>query len=134
MGGVGKTALALVLAERLAERYPDAQFFLDLRGTSKEPLSAAQAMAHVVRAYYPTAPLPESEEELAATYRSVLHGQRALLLMDNAAGRAQVEPLHVVLRSIGAFLGVMWLARMAGSAMDALGAEASVGDDEQAGA
>ena len=45
MGGVGKTALALKVAEALMPRYPDAQFFLDLRGTST-PLSPAEAMAY----------------------------------------------------------------------------------------
>ena len=29
-GGIGKTALALVLADRLKDQYPDAQFYLDL--------------------------------------------------------------------------------------------------------
>ncbi len=92
-GGVGKTALALKLAQELADHYPDAQFYLDLKGVSPQPLTAAQAMAHVVRAYHPTAQLPESEEALGGLYRSVLHGQRALLLMDNAASRQQVAPL-----------------------------------------
>ena len=93
MGGVGKTVLALKLAEQLTPRYPDAQFYLDLRGTDPQPLSSADAMAHVIRAYHPTARLPESEAELSGLYRSVLHDQRALLLMDNAAGREQVAPL-----------------------------------------
>jgi tetratricopeptide (TPR) repeat protein len=93
LGGVGKTTLALKLAQQLTPRYPDAQFYLDLKGTSKPPLSAADAMAHVIRAYQPTARLPEGEVELSAIYRSVLHNQRALLLMDNAADHNQVEPL-----------------------------------------
>ena len=50
-------------------------------------------MEHVIRAYHPTARLPESLAELSALYRSVLHDQRALLLMDNARDRQQVEPL-----------------------------------------
>jgi tetratricopeptide (TPR) repeat protein len=50
-------------------------------------------MAHVIRAYQPTARLPEGEAELTPIYRSMLHNQRALLLMDNAADRRQVEPL-----------------------------------------
>lgn len=93
LGGVGKTALALKLAQQLAPRYPEAQFYLDLKGADKQPLSVADALAHVVRAYHPTAKLPEGEAELRALYLSVLHGRRALLLMDNASGREQVEPL-----------------------------------------
>jgi hypothetical protein len=93
MGGVGKTALALKLAEQLMARYPDAQIYVDLRGLSPEPLSAADVMYRVIRAFQPKAKLPASEEELAALYRSVLHGRRALLFLDNAADRWQVEPL-----------------------------------------
>ncbi|HVF66843.1 MAG TPA: tetratricopeptide repeat protein [Pyrinomonadaceae bacterium] len=93
LGGVGKTALALKLAELLAPRYPDAQFYLDLKGADKQPLSVAEALSHVVRAYHPTAKLPEGEAELKSLYLSVLHGKRALVLMDNARDAAQVEPL-----------------------------------------
>ncbi len=93
MGGIGKTALALKLAERLAPRYPDAQFYMDLRGANPQPLPAAAALAHVIRAYHPTVKLPEAEIELRGLFLSALHGQRALLLMDNAANAAQVEPL-----------------------------------------
>src|ERR1041384_6628032 len=93
MGGIGKTALALKLVELLKPRYPDAQFFLDLRGASTQPLTVAEALAHVVRSYHPAAKLPDSESELRGLYLSVLDGQRALLLMDNAANAEQVEPL-----------------------------------------
>ena len=94
MGGVGKTALAFVLAEKLTPRYPDAQFYLDLRGSDPTPLPVAEALAHVIRAYYPPeAKLPQSEAELGGLYRSVLHGKKALLLLDNAADAAQVTPL-----------------------------------------
>lgn len=93
MGGIGKTALALKLAEDLVPLYPDAQIYLDLQGVSAKPVSPAQAMAHVIRAFHPNTPLPEGEAERAVLYRSALHGQRALLLMDNAAGADQVSPL-----------------------------------------
>src|ERR1044072_5271637 len=93
MGGIGKTALALKLVELLKPRYPDAQFYLDLKGASTQPLSVSEELAHVVRAYHPTAKLPDNESELRGLYLSVLDGQRALLLMDNAANPAQVEPL-----------------------------------------
>jgi tetratricopeptide (TPR) repeat protein len=93
LGGVGKTALALKLAERLMPRYPDAQFYRDLKGVTDKPLTSAEAMAHVIRAYHPTAKLPEDEAELGGLYRSVLHNQKALLLMDNAKDAQQVEPM-----------------------------------------
>ena len=89
---MGKTALALKLAEQLKPDYPDAQFYLDLKGVT-QPLTPRDAMAHVVRAWHPTAQLPEKEEELAPLYRSVLDGKRALLLMDNARDAQQVAPL-----------------------------------------
>jgi tetratricopeptide (TPR) repeat protein len=93
MGGIGKTALALELADELTPLYRDAQLYLDLKGVGPQPLTAAQAMSHVIRSFQPEARLPESEAELAGLYRSVLHGKRTLLLMDNAASRGQVEPL-----------------------------------------
>ncbi|HEV3038138.1 MAG TPA: tetratricopeptide repeat protein [Candidatus Angelobacter sp.] len=93
MGGVGKTALALKLAEQLKPDYTYGQFYLDLKGVNKDALTPKEAMAHVVRAYDFTAQLPEGEAEVAALYRSVLHGKKALLLMDNARDARQVEPL-----------------------------------------
>jgi tetratricopeptide (TPR) repeat protein len=93
MGGIGKTALALKLADKLRERYPDAQIYLDLKGTSEKPLTTAEAMAHIVRSYRPMDKPPENEAQLAALYHSVLDGQRALLLMDNAASAAEMMPL-----------------------------------------
>ena len=93
MGGVGETALALKLAEQLAVRFLDAQFYIELRGVSAQPLSIADAMAQVIRSYQPDAHLSDDVSELSALYRSVLYQQKALLLLDNAAGADQVEPL-----------------------------------------
>ena len=94
MGGIGKTVLAFKLAELLEDRYPDAQIYLDLHGASEQqPLSSADAMAHVVRSFEPAAQLPSEEAGLAPLYQSTLHGKRVLLLMDNASGADQVEPL-----------------------------------------
>ena len=94
LGGVGKTALALVLADRLKGQFPDGQIFINLLGTSKDPLNPANAMAHVVRSFLGAdARLPEDPGEMAGLYRSVLSGKRTLILLDNAASREQVEPL-----------------------------------------
>jgi tetratricopeptide (TPR) repeat protein len=92
-GGVGKTALALKLAERFAPSFPDAQIYMDLLGVSQKPLTPGEAMAYVIRAFQPEVKLPEKEHEIAGIYQSVLHGKRALLLMDNARDAAQMRPL-----------------------------------------
>ncbi len=92
-GGVGKTTLALKLADQLAPHYPDAQFYIDLKGASAQPLSVAEAQSNVIRAYLPTVRLPENEVELGELYGSVLAGKRALLLLDSAVNTQQVAPL-----------------------------------------
>lgn len=92
-GGVGKTTLALKLADQLRPHYPGAQFYLDLKGASAQPLSVAEAQASVLRAYLPTIRLPENEVELDKLYNSALKGKRVLLLLDNAVSAQQVEPL-----------------------------------------
>lgn len=92
-GGVGKTALALVLAHELRELYPDAQIDIDLRGASTESLTPTQVMAEVILAFEPTAKLPGDQDARGRLYRSILDGKRALILLDNARDRAQVEPL-----------------------------------------
>ena len=97
MGGVGKTALALVLADKIKSQFPDGQIFIDMRGTSNNPelppLTPEEAMAQVIRAYNPVDRLPENSNELRGLYLSILAGKRALLLLDNAANGEQVEPL-----------------------------------------
>ncbi|MDH5508175.1 MAG: tetratricopeptide repeat protein [Anaerolineae bacterium] len=93
MGGIGKTALALVLADELKSDYPDAQLYIDLKGSEATSMSSSQALAQLIRAFHPTNQLPEGEAELQGIYRNALGGQRALILLDNAANGQQVRPL-----------------------------------------
>ncbi len=93
MAGVGKSALAVHVAHRLAERYPDGQLFVELGGTSERPLTPGQAMARVIHGFEPAARLPDEPDEVAAVYRGILGKQHALIVLDNAANAAQVRPL-----------------------------------------
>src|SRR5229473_6964719 len=99
-GGIGKTELAYKLAEILKPGYPDGQIYLDLKGIRHEgdkpdqtPLTPAQAMKHVIWSYDNAVQLPDDDARLQALYQTVLTGKRALLLMDNARDKDQVEPL-----------------------------------------
>jgi tetratricopeptide (TPR) repeat protein len=93
LGGMGKSTLARALVQAVAPRYPDLRITVDLHGTSRDPLSPAAAMAHVVRAFLPDVALPSDLAALGGLYRAVLEGQRALIFLEDARDRAQVEPL-----------------------------------------
>jgi tetratricopeptide (TPR) repeat protein len=93
MPGVGKSALAIHVAHRLVDRYPDGQIFVDLGGTSQRPLTPEEAMAKVVRSFEPAAQLPDQSDDLAAVYRSVLSERAAFVVLDNALDASQVRPL-----------------------------------------
>ncbi|MFB9890174.1 AfsR/SARP family transcriptional regulator [Planobispora takensis] len=96
MGGVGKTTFAVHLAHELAREYPDGQYFVDLRGFSAgmEPLAPAHALELLLRdGGVPPELVPPDLEGRSAMWRARTAGQRAMLLLDNAADIAQVRPL-----------------------------------------
>jgi len=93
LGGVGKTALGLVLAHQLKAHYPDGQLYIHLRGASDKPLTPAAALEQLIRAFAPVARLPEDVEQLAAIYRTLLTDKQILVFLDDARDAAQVRAL-----------------------------------------
>ena len=93
--GVGKTALAVHWAHQVADRFPDGQLYVNLRGYDPgPPLPAADALAGFLRALgVPGRDIPAEPAERAALYRSVLAGRRVLVLLDNASSAEQIRPL-----------------------------------------
>ncbi|MFJ2785797.1 MULTISPECIES: AfsR/SARP family transcriptional regulator [unclassified Streptomyces] len=95
MGGIGKTALAVHVAHRVREAFPDGALYADLRGycvggarSAHELLARFLSDLGVQRDS-----LPEDTDDRALLFRTALADRRVLLLLDNARNAAHVAPL-----------------------------------------
>ena len=93
--GVGKSTLAKHVAHRVAAKhFPDGQLYCDLRGLSGQPVGPAEALGRFLRALgIPGQAIPDSLDERAEMYRSLLANRRILVLLDDAVSESQLTPL-----------------------------------------
>ncbi|MGC9542859.1 AMP-binding protein [Streptomyces sp. UG1] len=92
--GVGKTALAVHGAHRLAGRFPDGTLHARLHGGDDRPRPAAAVLRMLLRdCGEDPAALPEDTDELAGMFRAFAAGRSLLVLLDDAASTDQVLPL-----------------------------------------
>lgn len=96
MAGVGKTALVVHAAHRLAGVHPDGHLFVDLHGYTQgmAPADPADVLDRLLRALgIPGEAIPHGLEARSALWRTHLAGRKVLVVLDNARSEAQVAPL-----------------------------------------
>lgn len=96
MAGIGKSALATHAARELADRYPDARLFIQLRANdpARPPLQQDEALAELLRMLnVPPARIPKTSRERRSLWQSEMANRRALVILDDAANVEQVRPL-----------------------------------------
>jgi DNA-binding SARP family transcriptional activator len=94
-GGVGKTTLAIHWAHRVADRFPDGQLYVNLRGYAHgAPLEPSDVLPRFLRSLVVDAEsIPVDVEEAAGLYRSLLADKQILVVLDNVTSPEQVRPL-----------------------------------------
>ncbi|POX36208.1 hypothetical protein C3486_34750, partial [Streptomyces sp. Ru73] len=91
--GSGRSTLAAELARQLAGDYPDGVLRSCLSTIDGRPVPTASAARDLLTQLGERVPAGADEDELTEALRGALSGRRALLLLDDAAGAEQVEPL-----------------------------------------
>ncbi|GAA1403897.1 BTAD domain-containing putative transcriptional regulator [Catellatospora coxensis] len=92
--GVGKTALAVHVAWQVRDRFPDGQWFIDLRAGRGAARPATDALAELLQvAGVPRDRMPFGQGALVGALRAALTGRRVLLVLDDADSLDQVAPL-----------------------------------------
>jgi hypothetical protein len=89
--GVGTSALAVHWAHRVADRFPDGQLYVDLRGHGVTPEAALAGFLGGLGV--DGAEVPRDPAVRAARYRTLLAERRMLVVLDNAGSAGQVRPL-----------------------------------------
>ncbi len=123
-GGVGKSALAIHVAHQVGAAFGDGQLFVELQGSSEQPVSTSEVLARLLRQLgMADTAIPADAAGRAAEFRTQMAGLAMLVVLDDARDAAQVRPLlpgnavsAVLVTSRG------WLAELEGGRALVLGA------------
>ncbi|MEU3458228.1 helix-turn-helix domain-containing protein [Micromonospora sp. NPDC006766] len=92
--GTGKTSLAVTAGHRARAAFPDGQLYVDLTATGSGGGEPGDALAGLLRSLgVPEDRIPAEPGQRGKLFRTLTRDRRLLLVVDAAAGEAQVRPL-----------------------------------------
>ncbi|WP_283139568.1 AfsR/SARP family transcriptional regulator [Rhizohabitans arisaemae] len=121
MPGVGKTALAVHVAHRLAMRYPDANLYLDMRSHDPqaprlEPATALSMLLGMLNVR--SSRIPATLEGRSALWKAEITHRRMLVVLDDVADMEQIRP--ILTRSTASLILITSRVRLDAEATDGL--------------
>ncbi|MFC7591528.1 BTAD domain-containing putative transcriptional regulator [Nonomuraea antimicrobica] len=96
IGGIGKSSLAIHVAHTVARHFPDGQLYIDLHGSTSQmdPVEPVEALGRFLRSLgVADSVVPTDAEEAAGRFRSMVHGKRILIVLDNVRDTSQARLL-----------------------------------------
>ncbi len=91
--GIGKSAVALHLASRLRDRFPDGLLYACLDGARAEPTEPADVLLSFILALSPGTLVPASRAARGARFRELVSGRRILIVLDDVGDIEQIREL-----------------------------------------
>lgn len=92
--GVGKTSLAIRVANLMSGSFADGQLYVDLAGPDGRPVGPTEATGRLLHLLgVPPMEMPATLAERAQLYQDMILGRQVLVVLDDAVGEVQVRPL-----------------------------------------
>ncbi len=94
MAGIGKSVLSVHAAHGVCDAFPGGVLYADLQAGCGSPATPEAVLAHFLGALgVPPAAVPHGLAARSAMFRSMTHGRRVLIVLDDAGDAAGIRPL-----------------------------------------
>ena len=91
--GVGKTTLGGVIVKNLLSRFDEEPIYIDMRGSTADPLSPEEVMSCVINLLRSSEKFPEKESKRTHLYTTLLQRRKVILFLDNVPNLQNLKRL-----------------------------------------
>lgn len=91
--GAGKTTFGGVIVDNLLKKYREEPIYIDMQGSSGNPLSPEEVMIRVLSLLRPAEKFPETESKRIQLYTTLLQRRKVVLFLDNVSNSQTLKSL-----------------------------------------